>query len=339
MARRLMRMRGGRGLALAGRVAVWAVLAVVGVTGVRGLVQPAPATVPAPDTDAASTWEAGAQARAGQVAVEYLSWEPADRAGRRERLAAVTGLAGGDRWAGPLGEQPQEVLQVVPAGVRPSGTERGVASVAVRVRREEPDGPITEWVHLDVPVGAGDGDGAVVGGPVLVAAPVVEAPPTPGPSTGDPRLASVLAEPLTAFFQAYGSGDAAAMSYLVAPGVEIAPLTSPAALLAVQRVQVRQAEGDVRQAVATVRWALGDAELVQDYRLELARVGGRWHVADLGAHDLTAHDLIAPDPAAADPAAEDPITEDPITETPPVDPPPADAPPTPDPTPQPEPTT
>lgn len=123
--------------------------------------------------------------------------------------------------------------------------------------------------------------------PPFVAAPAVGEAPAVDRDDNDTATAEAVRPALAAFFDAYGTGNDAALDAMTADGADLARLDPGRLTLSgVEAVTVEKTPaGRTRQVLAVVRWAdqASGAGLTQTYRLTLARDGQRWLVADLAA--------------------------------------------------------
>ncbi len=199
-------------LGRAGRVAIWAVIAVLLVRGLGAVLAPAQVSGPAVASQGRNTDPASASL-AVRFARAYLS-DPAPRA-----LASF--LAEGARVGGgrPATGGSAGVAQAELAATHELGGGRAVLTVACELR----DG---RTVYLAVPISRSRaGEVAVSGAPWVVAAPS-----TAGVAAERPRpLAGADASAIRAlaakFLPAYlAAGSARDLSYLLAPGASVAPL-------------------------------------------------------------------------------------------------------------------
>lgn len=348
--------RGGRGLYLVGRVVLWGVLVVVFLAGVLSIFRPSD-DVEALVTDAFASQETAideptAEAFAARFARTYLTWDsdPADESGqevRAARLAAYLPPADGDSGQfGWDGSGRQRVQQVLPVDVTVTGPTTAITvvdvelvpSALVEVDGEDQDSPVPQeewqeepsrWVRLAVPlVWSPQGGYAVSGQPAYVASDgLVAEVSRPSVSSPDNVTAAALVDPLSAFFVAYGSGDATGLSFQTTDGAGVIGLGGQVEFAALGEVVVPEG-GDSRTITADVLWRQDDAQVEQTYRLDVVRSGGLWRVAAIAVD--TADPLTVPAFAsgtvptstsdAATPAAEGGEVVAPVEEGLPTDP-------------------
>ena len=249
-----------------GRVAIWAVIALLLVRGV--LAGPSGETSASPH-DAAVGIDPPSAAFAVRFARAYLA-DPSPTA-----LAPF--LAEGARMGAgrPPGDGGALVAQAEVTEVKELGDGRAVLTVACELRD-------ARTLFLAVPIArASRGEVAALGAPSIVAAP--------GPAGADPERPQPLAGPdasaiqalVEDFLSAYvASSEAADLAYFLAPSVEVQPLGGALGLAAVSQVeQLGSGEGARREVLVAAR--LNDpatgATYPVVYRLGLVR-RDRWYV-------------------------------------------------------------
>jgi hypothetical protein len=275
---------GGRWAVWALRALIWIVLIIVGVRGVVAIAlnQTTPAHSPA--TPVAAPPSSGfpsslAEAYALQFAAVYLNFSPAGQAQRAQQLANF--LSNGSNpelgWnkAGSLTLQSDEV-----AGITVQDAHQAVVTLLCRV-----NGSLME---LGVPIYAAGGGMVVSGEPAWLAAPSRVSPPVPAATSSDPSTQAALAAQLPAFFQAYASGNSAAMARFLAHGASIAGLGGAVTFSSISSVNV-PAGGVTRQITVSVVWQIpgqaggAPAQLQMTYDMTVVSQNANWYVQSIRA--------------------------------------------------------
>jgi len=262
---------GGRWLLWPLRVLLWAALLIVAFRGISAI---AFSHAPAPPAGSAAPAAAAggqfpvslAEAYAAEFGRAYLSLTPQDQGQREQALAAfvpASVLAAdpnlGWNGAGQLNLQLEQV-----AGIKVEDRQHAVVTLLALV-----NGQVME---LGVPVAASGGGVVVSGEPAWLPAPPQVSPPAAAPGRSDPVAQGQLGNELPAFFQAYASGDSAALS----------------------RFEVR---GAMRQITVTVIWQLPEqpgsaaenlggmtSKLQMTYGMSVVDLqSGKWYVKEIGA--------------------------------------------------------
>lgn len=257
------------GLRAAGRVAIWAVIALLLVRGLGAVLAPAQVSGPAVASRGGNTDPASA-ALAVRFARAYLEGSA------RQALApflADDARVGSGRPAAGAGA---EVVQAEVAATHELGGGRAVLTVACELR----DGRI---LYLAVPISRSRaGEAAVSGAPWVVAAPstagvAAERPrPLAGPDAG--AIRALAAKFLPAYLAARSARD---LSYLLAPGASVAPLAGALEPIGSSGsiAQLGDGEGRRRTVLASGRFRdpAGGAVYRLAFRLEALR-RDRWYV-------------------------------------------------------------
>jgi hypothetical protein len=250
-----------------GRIAIWTVLGLLLVRGV--LAEPSTST-PAPQPSAEAVDPASA-AFAVHFARAYLA-DPSAAALSPFLAEGVRVGSGSPPMAGG------DVAQAEVSEIDELGDGRSILTVAAELRD-------ARTLYLAVPiVRSKAGEVAALGAPSIVADPGSagvasdERPQTlAGPGAG------AIGELVERFLPEYVSaGEAGSLSYLLAPGVAVAPLGGSVALDGVIGVtQLGSGEGPRRTVLATARVSdpASGATYPLAYRLDVVKVGGRWYVA------------------------------------------------------------
>lgn len=257
------------GLNAAGRVAIWAAIAVLLVRGLGAVLAPAQVSDPAVASQGGNTDPASA-ALAVRFARAYLG-DPTP--GELMPFLAAGARVGGGRPAIGGGAK---VAQAEVAATHELGGGRAVLTVACELR----DG---RTVYLAVPISRSRaGEAAVSGAPWVVAAPstagvAAERPrPLAGPEAG--AIRALAAKFLPSYLAARSARD---LSYLLAPGASVVPLAG--ALEPVGSAgsvsQVGDGEGPRRTVIVSGRFRdpASGAIYRLAYRLALVK-RNRWYV-------------------------------------------------------------
>lgn len=276
---------GGRWGVWALRAVIWIVLVIIGIRGVMAIVlgQTTPShssghsAGPAPSSRFPSSL---AEGYALQFASAYLNFSQADQAQRAQQLATFlpNGVNPQLGWnkAGSLTMESDQV-----AGVSVQDAQHAVVTLLARV-----NGHLME---LGVPIYAANGAMVVSGDPAWLAAPPRTSPPAPAPARSDPNTKAVLAgDVLPAFFQAYGSGNTAAMSRWLAHGASVTNLGGALTFSSISSLYVPTG-GDTRQITVTVIWQLpsqggaAPAQLPMTYDMTVVSQKANWYVQSIRA--------------------------------------------------------
>lgn len=271
-----------RGLRLAGRVALWAVVVLLVITGLRQWfssdpthVQESQSSKPPPGYP-----EAQARATAARWAHAYLSWNE-ESSKEREKTLATEMAAGVDPSVGVSGSGAQDVLTVVPGEVtREQGKSARVYVTALVKPQKKKTDPY--WTALEIPVSTSNGRVVVTGRPGIIGLPA-DSPEVAAAAKKptDDDLTKNTREAVESFFEAWPSAE---VSAITAPGSEVYPLPSNFSLESLARWEVEESKGDSRWATAEVRWESGGAEFSQEYRIQITKVSSaqgaqRWQVS------------------------------------------------------------
>jgi Conjugative transposon protein TcpC len=275
---------GGRWAVWALRALIWVVLIIVGVRGVIAIAlgQTTPVKSSGTTSQATSSSQfpsALAGAYAMQFASVYLNFSQTTATARAQSLANFL-PAGADSqlgWNG-VGSLTLESDQV--AGVQASDAQHAVVTLLATV-----NGHLME---LGVPVYAAGGGMVVSGDPAWLAAPPRISPPAAPPANSDSSAQSALRDQLPDFFQAYASGDAAAMARYLAPGASITGLGGAVTYSSISSLYV-PAGGDTRQITVSVVWQIpgqagaASARLPMTYDMTVVSQNANWNVQSIRA--------------------------------------------------------
>lgn len=289
---------GGRWLLWPLRVVLWAALLVVVFRGLAAIIFN---HVPAPAGGAGTQDTAGgrfpvamAEAYATEFGRVYFAFSPQNQVAREQALAAFVppGVSAADPnlgWNG-AGQVDLQALQV--AGIKVQDPRHAVVTLLALI-----SGRLTE---LGVPVAADRGGLVVSGQPAWLPAPQRILPPaTAAPRGPDQAAQRQLADELPAFFQAYASGDSAALNRFLAPGTALAGLGGGLTFDSISALHVPPGAG-TRQITVTVIWQLPEqagpaagnqglaSKLEMTYGMSVVdSQSGKWYVKEIGASTET----------------------------------------------------
>jgi hypothetical protein len=280
------------------RVVLWAALLIVVFRGLTAIIfnhAAAPAGgAGTQDTAAGRFPVAMAEAYATEFGRVYFAFSPQNQAAREQALAAFVppGVSAADPnlgWNG-AGQVDLQALQV--AGIKVQDPQHAVVTLLALI-----SGQLSE---LGVPVAADRGGLVVSGQPAWLPAPQrIQPPATAAPRGQDQAAQSQLANELPAFFQAYASGDSAALNRFLAPGAALAGLGGGLTFDSISALHVPSGTG-TRQVTVTVIWQLPEqagpaaGNLGMTSKLEVTygmsvvdSHSGKWYVKEIGASTET----------------------------------------------------
>ena len=279
---------GGRWLLWPLRAVLWAALLIIAYRGVTAIVfhsDGAPQTGGAePAGTAAGQFPVTlAEAYATEFGQVYLNFSPATQAQREQELAAFVppsvAAANPDLGWNGVGQLRLQSEQV--AGIAVQDPQRAVVTLLATVNGQ--------LMELGVPVVASGGGVVVAGEPAWLPAPPQISPPMPASQGSDPVALNQLMNELPAFFQAYASGDSAALSRFEVRGVSLTGLGGTVAFDSIAGLQVPPG-GATRQITVTVIWQLpgqvsvGVTKLEMAYRVSVVDLqSGKWYVNEISA--------------------------------------------------------
>jgi hypothetical protein len=253
-----------------GRVAFWAVVAMLVLRGGADLLGPSEETPP-PTRPGDGGQDPAVAAFAIRFARTYLE-NPAPAA-LRPLLVAGAHVGTGR----PPSAHGAQIAQAEVVRTSDVGDGRVVVTVACELRD-------SRTLYLAVPVvRQGAGEAAALGAPSIVAVPATAGadPERPRPIAGPDSGA--IAELAERFLPAYlSAGESSELSYYLAPGVELVPLGGALEPLGSPTVvQVGEGEGPRREVVASqrVQEPASGAGYPLAYRLRVVERSGRWYVA------------------------------------------------------------
>jgi hypothetical protein len=279
---------GGRWLLWPLRVVLWAALLIVAYRGVTAIVFHQASAPQAGGTEPGGT-TAGqfpvslAEAYATEFGQVYLNFSPATQAQREQQLAAFVppsvAAANPDLGWNGTGQLRLQSEQV--AGIAVQDPQHAVVTLLATVNGQ--------LMELGVPVIASDAGVVVAGDPAWLPAPQQISPPKAASQGSDPVARNELMNELPAFFQAYASGDSAALSRFEVRGASLNGLGGTVAFDSIAALQVPPG-GATRQITVSVIWQLGGPASAGLTKLEMAyRVSvvdlqsGKWYVNEISA--------------------------------------------------------
>jgi hypothetical protein len=280
---------GGRWLLWPLRAVLWAALLIVAFRGVTAIVFNHDSASPA-TTGTGSTSTAGgqfpvtlAEAYAAEFGRVYLNFSPQSQGQREQQLAAFVpasvAAANPDLGWNGVGQMSLQSEQV--AGIAVQDANHAVVTLLASVNGQ--------LVELGVPIAA-SGAGVVVSGePAWLPAPAQIALPPAAAGRSDPVAQSQLNSELPAFFQAYASGDSAALNRFLAPGVSLTGLGGTVVFDSIASLHVPPG-GTTRQITVSVIWQLAGQGMASGAKLQVTygmsvvqQSSVKWYVKEISA--------------------------------------------------------
>jgi hypothetical protein len=267
---------------------LWAVLLVIAFRGITAIVLgngvASPGTAAASPSAAPSPFPVSlAEAYALEFAQVYLNFNPATQAQREQQLAAFVSpsLAAANPDLGWNGSGQAHLQSEQVAGITVQGPRNAVVNILATVSGQ--------LMELGVPIYA-QGQGVVISGqPAWLSAPRVISPPSPAAVSSDPVAQSELMNQLPAFFQAYASGDGAALNRFLVPGFSLTGMNGSVAFDSITGLVVPRG-GSTRQITVTVVWQVLNqgnpttAKLTMAYGVSVVALqSGKWYVKGISA--------------------------------------------------------
>jgi hypothetical protein len=282
---------GGRWLLWPLRVVLWTALVVVAFRGITAIIFNS-SLAPAGGTGAGSaTGEfpvSLAEAYATEFGRVYLGFSPQSLGQREQALAAfvppaVSAANPSLGWNG-AGQLNLQSLQV--AGIKVQDSQHAVVTLLALLGGE--------LMELGVPVAANGSGLVVTGEPAWLPAPPRISPPAA--QGGSDRVAQgQLMNELPAFFQAYASGDSAALNRFLVHGASVAGLGGAVTFDSISALGVPPG-GASRQITVTVIWQVPElpgsaagnlgmaSKLEMTYGMSVVDLqSGKWYVKEIGA--------------------------------------------------------
>jgi len=277
---------GGRWLLWPLRGLLWATLLIIAYRGVTAIIfhqASAPPGGTEPGGAAAVQFPVTlAEAYATEFGQVYLNFSPATQAQREQALAAFVppGVAAANPDLGWNGTGQMRLQSEQVAGIAVQDARHAVVTLLATVNGQ--------LMELGVPVIASGGGVVVAGEPAWLPAPPQISPP-PASLGSDPVARSELLNELPAFFQAYASGDNAALSRFEPRDVSLTGLGGAVTFGSIAGLQVPPG-GATRQITVSVIWQLPGQASADITKLEMAyRVSvvdlqsGKWYVNEISA--------------------------------------------------------
>ena len=282
---------GGRWLLWPLRVVLWTALAVVAFRGITAIISgssPAPAGGTGPANATGKFPVSLAEAYATEFGRVYLGFSPQSLGQREQALAsfvppAVSAVNPSLGWNG-IGQLNLQSLQV--AGIRVQDHKHAVVTLLALLNGQ--------LMELAVPVAATGSGLVVTGEPAWLPAPPRISPP-PAPRGSDRMAQSQLMNELPAFFQAYASGDSAALNRFLVHGAAVAGLGGAVTFDSISALGVPPG-GASRRITVTVIWQVPEqpgsaagnlgmtSKLEMTYGMSVVDLqSGKWYVKEIGA--------------------------------------------------------
>jgi hypothetical protein len=287
---------GGRWLLWPLRIVLWTALLVIVFRGLTAIVFDrtlAPAGGGGGQAGHAAAGQfpvALAEAYATEFGRVYLGFSPQSLLQREQALEAFVppSVSAADPnlgWNG-VGQVNLQALQV--AGIKVEDPRHAVVTLLALI-----SGQLTE---LGVPVAAAAGGLVITGEPAWLPAPARVLPPATAAPRGLDRVAQgQLMNELPAFFQAYASGDSAALKRFLAPGASLTGLGGTVTFDSISALGVPPG-GTTRQITVTVIWQVSEqpgsaagnlgmaSKLEMTYGMSVVDLqSGKWYVKQIGA--------------------------------------------------------
>jgi hypothetical protein len=286
---------GGRWLRWPLRAVLWTALLVIAFRGLTAIIfnsSPAPAGGTKPETGGEFPVSL-AEAYAAEFGRVYLGFSPQSLGQREQALAAFVpaGVSAANPSLGWNGAGQLNLQSIQVAGINVQDPRHAVVTLLALLS--------AQLMELGVPVAA-TGSGLVVSGePAWLPAPPQASPP-PVPRGSDHVAQSQLMKELPAFFQAYASGDSAALNRFLAHGASVTGLDGAVIFDQVSALHVPPG-GTTRQITVTVVWQLPEpsgsvttgnqgvtSQLEMSYGMSVVDLqGGKWYVKEIGASSET----------------------------------------------------
>ena len=283
---------GGRWAVWPMRVVLWATILVIGYRGITAIIlnetpssgNASPNAGAAGDQPTVSAFpvtlgEAFAL-RFGQL---WLNFSPSTATQRAQQLAAFipANARATDPEFGWPGTGTSTVQSLSVAGIEVRSAQTAVVTLLATRNNQ--------LMELGVPLYASDGGLVVSAEPALLPAPPTAILPKVQSVSSDQVAKAALAGQLPDFFQAYASGDQAALSRYVEPGVSLTGLGGAVGFGSITSLDVPHG-GTMRDITVTVDWTLpgqvglGAARLATTYDMSVVdRQSNRWYVEGIRA--------------------------------------------------------
>jgi Conjugative transposon protein TcpC len=279
---------GGRWLLWPLRVVIWAALLIVAYRGVTAIFFNQTTASPGSGTESAATARTGfptalAEAYAAEFGRVYLNFSPATQGQREQALADFVppNVASADPDLGWSGTGRMSLQSEQVEGIAVQDPQHAVVTLLAMVNGQ--------LMELGVPVAASGGAVVVAGDPAWLPAPAQAPAPVSAAGRSDPVAQEQLMNELPGFFQAYASGDGAALSRYAVRGTSLTGLNGAVTFDSIARLDVPPG-GTTRQITVIVIWQLpgqtgmGAAKLEMTYRMSVIDLqSGKWYVNEITA--------------------------------------------------------
>jgi hypothetical protein len=271
------------------RVVLWAAILIIGYRGVTAILfDEAPSSGSGTGNDTTGTAASGfpvalGEAFAMRFGQAYLNYSPSTATQRAQQLAAFIPASARAKdpqfgWTGS-GTSVSQSTEV--AGIDVRSADTAVVTLLSTVNGQP--------MEIGVPLYASDGGLVVSGEPAWLPAPPVAALPGAQQASSDQTAKSALASQLPGFFQAFASGDQAALGRYLASGASVSGLGGAVSFGGITSLQVPQG-GATRDITVTVDWTIpgqvgtGAPRLATTYDMSVVdQQGARWYVKDIRA--------------------------------------------------------
>jgi hypothetical protein len=267
------------------RAALWTALLIIAYRGLSAIVfnqtsAPRPGAAPAgpPPPQFPVTLAEAYAAEFGQV---YLNVSPEIQAQREQEIAAFVpaGVAAANPDFGWNGAGQMQLDSEQVAGIAVDDPRHAVVTLLATVNGQ--------LMELGVPVMASGGGVVISGEPAWLPAPRQVSLPSPSGRGSDPVAYRELMNELPAFFQAYASGDSAALGRFAGRGVSLTGLGGTVTFDSIASLQVPPG-GGTRQITVTVIWQVpgqgesGITKLAMSYGMSVVDLqSGKWYVNEI----------------------------------------------------------
>jgi len=277
---------GGRWTIWPMRIVLWAALLIVIYRGVTAI---ALNETPSSGNAASSTGTAAtqfpttaAEAFVMQFGRVYFNFSPASAAQRQQALSQFllpSELNAQQSQDFGFNGSATTVLQSEDiAGIDVRGQQSAVVSVLAMVNNR--------LMEFGVPVFAASGGMVISGLPALLPTPPLAIPPQSRPAPADTSAENQLRQQLPQFFEAYASGNGAALDRYLAPGASVSGLGGEVTFGSIASLYV-PATGGTRDVTVTVNWLLPGqpgASFATTYDMSVTdQPGGKWYVGNIQA--------------------------------------------------------
>ncbi len=282
---------GGRWMLWPLRVVLWTALLVIAFRGITAIIfSSSPAPAGGTGTGTGGEFPVSlAEAYAAEFGRVYLGFSPQSLGQREQALAAFVpaSVSAANPSLGWNGTGQLNLQSVQVAGIKVLDPQHAVVTLLALTGGQ--------LMELGVPVAATGGGLVVSGEPAWLPAPPRIAP-RPARRGSDQVAQSQLMNELPAFFQAYASGDSAALNRFLIRGASVTGLGGAVIFDQISALHVPPG-GAIRQITVTVIWQLPEqpgsaaagnqgvtSKLEMTYGMSVVDLqGGKWYVKGIGA--------------------------------------------------------